>query len=170
MHRPSEFAAALKGRRLARGAFFMISAAKPGTLSDPAADADADAASGAACARLGLVIPKRHAARASTRNALKRVIREAFRAQRLRLSPADYVVRLHARVPDMSLTALKKVARAEADAHFQRLMQGQPARAKTTSAGPAASAPPQEPRQPQLPQATAAPAAGAPTRPERPAS
>jgi ribonuclease P protein component len=111
MHRPSEFAAALKGRRLARGAFFMItSAASP--LGQERA-----------LARLGLVIAKRHAARAATRNALKRVIREAFRARRHCLPPADYVVRLHARVPDLSLTALKRAARTEVDTHFGRLVR-----------------------------------------------
>jgi ribonuclease P protein component len=108
MHRPSEFAAALKGRRLARGAFFMVTAAP--------------AQAGQSHARLGLVIAKRHAARAVTRNALKRVVREAFRARRLALKPADYVVRLHAKVPVLSLTALKREARAEVDAHFQRLI------------------------------------------------
>ncbi|CAM3919780.1 ribonuclease P protein component [Bordetella bronchialis] len=111
MHRPSEFAAALKGRRLARGAFFMVTAAT--ARNGPEQER----------ARLGMVIPKRHAARAATRNALKRVIREAFRARRLALPPADYVVRLHARVPDLSLTALKTAARAEVDAHFGRLLR-----------------------------------------------
>lgn len=111
MHRPSEFAAALKGRRLARGAFFMVTSATP-----PAAEP--------AQARLGLVIAKRHAARAATRNALKRVIREAFRARRHGLPAGDYVVRLHARVPDdLSLTALKRAARAEVDTHFGRLVR-----------------------------------------------
>ncbi|OZI21098.1 ribonuclease P protein component [Bordetella genomosp. 9] len=111
MHRPSEFAAALKGRRLARGAFFMI--------TSTAAPADVVPAQ----ARLGMVIAKRHAARAATRNALKRVIRESFRARRLALPPADYVVRLHARVPELSLTALKHAARAEVDTHFARLVR-----------------------------------------------
>jgi ribonuclease P protein component len=111
MHRPSEFAAALKGRRLARGAFFMITSAA--TPSGPES----------ARARLGMVIAKRHAARAATRNALKRVIREAFRARRLALPPADYVVRLHTRVPELSLTALKRAARAEVDTHFARLVR-----------------------------------------------
>ncbi|AOB34019.1 ribonuclease P [Bordetella sp. H567] len=109
MHRPSEFAAALKGRRLARGAFFMITCAAAGPESGRA--------------RLGMVIAKRHAARAATRNAIKRVIREAFRARRHGLPPADYVVRLHARVPDLSLTALKHAARAEVDTHFARLVR-----------------------------------------------
>ncbi|HTJ99599.1 MAG TPA: ribonuclease P protein component [Bordetella sp.] len=109
MHRPSEFAAALKGRRLARGAFFMIT-----TATAPAGPEQGRA-------RLGMVIAKRHAARAATRNALKRVIREAFRARRLALPHADYVVRLHVRVPELSLTALKHAARAEVDTHFDRL-------------------------------------------------
>jgi ribonuclease P protein component len=61
---------------------------------------------------------KRHARLASTRNALKRVVREAFRAQRLTLPAADYVVRLHRRIENISLTALKLAARQEADAHF----------------------------------------------------
>ncbi|OZI32200.1 ribonuclease P protein component [Bordetella genomosp. 10] len=112
MHRPSEFAAALKGRRLARGAFFMVTSAA------------STQAPGQACARLGLVIAKRHAALAVTRNALKRVIREAFRHCRHALPPADYVVRLHARVPAMSLTALKRLARAEVDTHFARVVRG----------------------------------------------
>jgi ribonuclease P protein component len=63
---------------------------------------------------------KRHAQLASTRNALKRVVREAFRAKRLALPAADYVVRLHRRIENISLTALKLAARQEADAHFAR--------------------------------------------------
>ncbi|KCV61629.1 ribonuclease P protein component [Bordetella bronchiseptica 99-R-0433] len=110
MHRPSEFAAALKGRRLARGAFFIVSAS-------PCAPADDRPAR----ARLGLVIAKRFAARAVTRNTLKRVIREAFRARRLALPARDYVVRLHSKLAPASLTALKRSARAEVDAHFERI-------------------------------------------------
>jgi ribonuclease P protein component len=34
------------------------------------------------------------------------------------LPAADYVVRLHRRIENISLTALKLVARLEADAHF----------------------------------------------------
>ena len=113
LHRPSEFAAALKGRRLARGAFFIVSAAS-------ASPADTEAGQ-PGCARLGLVIAKRYAPRAATRNALKRVIREAFRARRLALPARDYVVRLQSRVAPVSLTELKRAARAEVDAHFERI-------------------------------------------------
>jgi len=131
LHRPSEYAAALKGRRLARGAFFIVSAATPpapvprdgqAVQGDPA---DGLALPGqptaAPCARLGLVIAKRFAPRAVTRNALKRVIREAFRARRLALPARDYVVRLQGKVAPVSLTELKRVARAEVDAHFERI-------------------------------------------------
>lgn len=110
LHRPSEFAAALKGRRLARGAFFIVSSA-PNEL--PPGEAPR--------ARLGLVIAKRFAAHASTRNALKRVIREAFRHRRLALPARDYVVRLHSKVTPATLTELKRSARAEVDAHFERI-------------------------------------------------
>lgn len=112
LHRPSEFAAALKGRRLARGAFFIVSAAAAGQSGMQPA-----------CARLGLVIAKRYAPHAVTRNALKRVIREAFRTRRLALPARDYVVRLQTKVAPVSLTELKRAARVEVDAHFERIAQ-----------------------------------------------
>ncbi|MGY6272616.1 ribonuclease P protein component [Achromobacter denitrificans] len=110
LHRPSEFAAALKGRRLARGAFFIVSSAH--SVPPPGQDARA---------RLGLVIAKRFAAHAATRNAIKRVIREAFRHRRHELPAKDYVVRLHSKVAPATLTALKRGVRAEVDAHFERI-------------------------------------------------
>lgn len=115
LHRPSEFAAALKGRRLARGAMFIVSAAPASQASAP------DNGVPVTCARLGLVIAKRYAALAVTRNALKRVIRESFRHQRLALPPQDYVVRLHSKVGPATLTQLKLAARTEVDAHFGRI-------------------------------------------------
>ena len=114
LHRPTEYAAALAGRRVARGAYFIVTAHR--TSSAIHQDASCDAPQ----ARLGLIMAKRHAQLASTRNALKRVVREAFRAKRLALPAADYVVRLHRRVENISLTALKLAARQEADAHFAR--------------------------------------------------
>ena len=44
-------------------------------------------------ARLGMLISRKHAARAVTRNRLKRCIREAFRLERERLGPLDVLVR-----------------------------------------------------------------------------
>jgi ribonuclease P protein component len=113
LHRPTEFAAALAGRRIARGAFFVVTAhLRQDTCTDGSADP--------LCARLGLIMAKRFAHHASTRNALKRVVREAFREKRLNLPAHDFVVRLNKRITSLSLTELKKTARAEADAHFLR--------------------------------------------------
>ncbi len=115
LHRPSEFAAALAGRRIARGAFFVVTA-----HSRQAVDSETSMAH---CARLGLIMAKRFAHHASTRNALKRVVREAFRNIRLDLPAQDFVVRLNKRITSVSLTELKKMARAEADAHFSRALK-----------------------------------------------
>ncbi len=117
LHRPTEFAAALSGRRISRGAFFVVTAHSPPQLT---VEGISDALTQPVIARLGLIIAKRFAHHASTRNAIKRVIREAFRIKRLDLVPSDYVVRLHKPVGTVSLTELKFIARKEADAHFLR--------------------------------------------------
>ena len=109
LHRPEEFAAALSGRRVARGNFLVLTA-----VSKSAAALQSEA-------RLGLVIGKRHAQRATTRNAIKRVVRESFRAVRLSLPAGDYVIRLQRKVGDVSLSILKTDVRSEADAHFSKV-------------------------------------------------
>lgn len=43
--------------------------------------------------RLGMLISRRHAARAVVRNRIKRCIREAFRLEQERLGPLDVLVR-----------------------------------------------------------------------------
>ena len=111
LHKPTEFSAAMKGRRVGKGAYFVVSASRPGDTV------------GQSGARLGLIIAKRYAPLAVTRNTLKRIIREAFRHHRHELPARDYVVRLHAKVERCSLTALKQATRAEADALFQRAMR-----------------------------------------------
>ncbi len=116
LHRPTEFAAALAGRRIARGAFFVVTAHLR-QVTDSAVSSDTSIIP---CARLGLIMAKRFAHHASTRNALKRVVREAFRARRHDLPPSDFVVRLHKPITSLSLTQLKLAARQEADAHFLR--------------------------------------------------
>jgi ribonuclease P protein component len=110
LHRPSEYASALKGKRIARGALFVVT-----TPREVSADATT--------ARLGLIIAKRFAAKAVTRNAIKRVIREAFRTRRHELPPCDFVFRLHSKVGPFTLTELKKLARAEADALLNRAVR-----------------------------------------------
>ena len=116
LHRPTEFAAALAGRRIARGAYFVVTA-------HLRLQAESDLSSDQSCARLGLIMAKRFAHHASTRNALKRVVREAFRLKRLELPPHDFVVRLHKPIRSISLTELKLAARKEVDAHFLRVLQ-----------------------------------------------
>jgi ribonuclease P protein component len=43
--------------------------------------------------RLGILVSRRHAARATERNAIKRSIREAFRVEQERIGPIDVLVR-----------------------------------------------------------------------------
>jgi len=115
LHRPTEFSAALSGRRVARGVYFVVTAKALISSEQPNAAPPS--------ARLGLIMAKRFAQHASTRNALKRVVREAFRSCRLSLPAADYVVRLNKRIEAISLSALKRAARLEADAHFMKAGQ-----------------------------------------------
>jgi ribonuclease P protein component len=114
LHRPSEYASALKGKRLARGALFVVTTPRPANIENPASEP---------IARLGLIIAKRHANRAVTRNAIKRVIRDAFRKRRHELPPRDLVFRLHSKAPTVSLSELKAVVRAEVDTLLDRAMK-----------------------------------------------
>lgn len=43
--------------------------------------------------RLGLLVTRKHAARANARNRIKRCVREAFRLEQGRLGPMDVLVR-----------------------------------------------------------------------------
>src|SRR5690554_616357 len=108
LHRPSEFAAALKDMRLARGALFVVSTPR---------QADAELQQHA---RLGMVIGKRMAPLAVSRNTIKRVIREAFRLRRHELPARDFVFRLHSRIPSGSLSQLKTQVRNEVDTLLDR--------------------------------------------------
>jgi len=100
LHSPAQFALALKGRRIGRSDWLMLTAPRVATQTQ---------------ARLGLVIAKRYAKQAVTRNTIKRVLREAFRHQQSALPPRDYVFRLHARIQNLSLTHIKQHARSQAE-------------------------------------------------------
>ncbi len=68
--------------------------------------------------RLGLVVPKRHARRAVTRNLLKRLMRQSFHDQAAALPPGDWLLRLKApfapcAFPSAASLALRLTARAE---------------------------------------------------------
>ena len=75
------FVELLKGRRRAVGALEL--AVRDRT--------DVDAAAGA---RIGIVVGRKNLPRAVDRNALKRIVREAFRDQRSELPPRDMLIRL----------------------------------------------------------------------------
>jgi len=112
LHRPAQFAVALKGRRIARGDWLLLTVPGKSPEADPQSHA-----------RLGMVIAKRYAKLAATRNAVKRVLREAFRHAQGSLPPRDYVFRLHSRIPSQSLTRLKQHVRSQAEVLLQQARQ-----------------------------------------------
>jgi len=118
LHRPAEYAAALKGHRLARSGWLALHV--PHVSCPDVRPSEPLAPAGDGCARLGLIVAKRLAKRAVTRNAIKRVLREAFRHVRHDLPPHDFVLRLIRPVAPCSLTVLKKQMRTEADDLFRQ--------------------------------------------------
>ena len=74
--------------------------------------------------RLGLVVPKRHARRAVTRNLIKRQGRCAFVQHAPRLGPGHWLLRLRSpyaieRYPSAASAALKSAVRGELQALFE---------------------------------------------------
>nr|WP_174641959.1 ribonuclease P protein component [Paraburkholderia ribeironis] len=72
-------------------------------------------------ARLGLVIGKKYAPRAATRNLVRRIAREAFRLRRAEFGGWDVLLRLHSRfdkkaLPSASSPPLKALCRSEIEA------------------------------------------------------
>ena len=72
-------------------------------------------------ARLGLVIGKKYAPRAATRNLVRRLAREAFRLRRAEFGGWDVLLRLHTRfdkkaLPSASSPPLKALCRSEIEA------------------------------------------------------
>jgi ribonuclease P protein component len=79
LHTPADFAGVFSQRKVCRGTRFHLHY-RPGVGKD---------------ARLGLVIPKKHARAAPLRNLLKRIARESFRHARAGLPNMDLVLRLN---------------------------------------------------------------------------
>ena len=93
---------------------------------------------------LGVVLPKRWARRAVTRNTLRRQIYEASRRWSGGLPDAAWVVRLRAEFSrqqfvSASSVALKQAARAELDQLFQRMARGDAATPRVPAARKAPS-------------------------------
>ncbi|RZU00913.1 ribonuclease P protein component [Rivibacter subsaxonicus] len=88
---PSAFAAALSSRPVARTEHFVLHHAQ---LSTSTVSADAKPVEDTL--QVGLVVPKRHARRAVTRNLIKRQARSAFDARAAALAAGNWVLRLRA--------------------------------------------------------------------------
>ena len=92
-------------------------------------------------ARLGLVIGKKYAPRAVTRNLVRRLAREAFRLRRAEFGGWDVLLRLHTRfdkkaMPGASSPPLKALCRSEIEALLDKA-----AREVTRRQAPPAEAP-----------------------------
>lgn len=102
---PEQYSAALKTRPFARSDWFTCH--RCNSLETEAAQR--------ALPKLGFIIPKRLVKLSVRRNAIKRVLREAFRHCQASLPGGYYVFRLKAPVPAGSLTELKRAVREQAD-------------------------------------------------------
>jgi ribonuclease P protein component len=92
-------------------------------------------------ARLGLVIGKKYAPRAATRNLVRRIAREAFRLRRAEFGGWDVLLRLHTRfdkkaLPSASSPLLRALCRSEIEALLDKA-----AREVTRREAPPAEAP-----------------------------
>ncbi|SAL17255.1 ribonuclease P protein component [Caballeronia sordidicola] len=79
-------------------------------------------------ARLGLVIGKKFAPRAVTRNLIKRLAREAFRLRRAELGGWDILLRMHAKIdrkamPSAKSPPLRALCREEIDGLLERAVR-----------------------------------------------
>ncbi|SAL30076.1 ribonuclease P protein component [Caballeronia humi] len=100
-------------------------------------------------ARLGLVIGKKQAPRAVTRNLIKRLAREAFRLRRAELGGWDILLRLHAKIdrkamPSAKSPPLRTLCRDEIDMLLDRAVREAARRvaAEVAPAEAASAAPP----------------------------
>lgn len=108
LHCPAEFIAAFKGKIIARGALFVVYSPRKINHAKPVS-------------RLGMVIAKRNARLAVSRNAIKRVIREAYRLRRKDLPNKDLVFRLAKPIPNISLRQLKLMVRNDVNQLLDRI-------------------------------------------------
>jgi len=96
-------------------------------------------------ARLGLVIGKKYAPRAVTRNLVKRLAREGFRLRRVEFGGWDVLLRLHTKfdrkaMPSGSSPPLKALCRGEIDTLLDKVAR-EIARREAAAAQPAGTPP-----------------------------
>jgi ribonuclease P protein component len=134
----AQFSAIFRSRPLRRSAHFVVY-----MLSSSAATA-------AGNARLGVVIGRKCARRAATRNLVRRVTREAFRMRREELAGWDVLLRMHRAFeasvfPSAASVALKRACREEIIALLDlAVKQVAERRAAAAAAPPVASGGPDE--------------------------
>ncbi|QGZ62803.1 ribonuclease P protein component [Paraburkholderia acidisoli] len=97
-------------------------------------------------ARLGLVIGKKFAPRAVTRNLVRRIAREAFRVRRAQFEGFDLLLRLHTKfdrkaLPGASSPGLKALCRSEIESLFEKAVREVARRAAPASSAAASAAP-----------------------------
>jgi ribonuclease P protein component len=97
-------------------------------------------------ARLGLVIGKKFAPRAVTRNLIKRLAREAFRLRRAELGGWDILLRMHSKIdrkamPSAKSPPLRTVCREEIDGLLDRAVREAARRMAEQSASPVVADP-----------------------------
>ncbi|MFP6557389.1 ribonuclease P protein component [Paraburkholderia sp. B3] len=117
-------------------------------------------------ARLGLVIGKKYAPRAVTRNLVRRIAREAFRVRRAQFEGFDLLLRLHTKfdrkaLPGASSSPLKALCRDEIEmllgkAAREVARRGAVPQAEAPQAAQAATAPAENAGMPPLPGTPAA--------------
>ncbi|MFC0695185.1 ribonuclease P protein component [Paraburkholderia humisilvae] len=98
-------------------------------------------------ARLGLVIGKKFAPRAATRNLIRRLAREAFRVRRGEFGGWDVLIRLHTKVnkqafPSATSVPLKVLCRGEIDTLLDKAAREIARREVAPSAAPPAASTP----------------------------
>ncbi|WP_174995931.1 ribonuclease P protein component [Pandoraea iniqua] len=96
-----EFSSVFSLRPLRRSAHFVLYMRRRETAPDVTPDAGATPDEG----RIGIVVGKKHAPRAVTRNLIKRQAREMFRQRRVSLAGWDFVLRLTRRFDKGTYTA-----------------------------------------------------------------
>ena len=95
LHKTDEFSSVFAFRRTLRGRFFNLHY-RPGSVDT---------------ARLGVVVAKKLVRHATTRNMIKRIVRELFRRERGILPAYDLIVRLHAPVSTATRAELNQDVR-----------------------------------------------------------
>ena len=108
MNEGAVFVELLRGRRKIVGPLELAIRERPDRSERPGGSDDAPSGNTAPPrARVGIVVGRKNLSRAVDRNALKRIVREAFRSQRAQLPSRDLLFRLRQRLKGVPREAWK---------------------------------------------------------------